>query len=74
MEHEEVGTAPYPRRISGGAFKIGSAKLGHPVEGSDANLGICLLVFAAARLELVPDDSLPTAGLRLDAAALIVAG
>ncbi|MFT6226448.1 MAG: hypothetical protein ACJARE_000841, partial [Paracoccaceae bacterium] len=31
--------APYPRRNSGGAFEIGTAKFGHPIEYADANLG-----------------------------------
>ncbi|MEP2757682.1 MAG: hypothetical protein ABJP66_01235, partial [Hyphomicrobiales bacterium] len=29
--------APYPRRISGGAFKTRVAKASHPVESPDAN-------------------------------------
>jgi len=65
--------APYPRRISGGALEIGAAKFSHPVKNTDANLGLCLLIFEVARLELGPDDGLPTADLRLNAAALIVA-
>lgn len=32
------------------------------------------MIFEGARLELVPDDSLLTADLRLDATVLIVAG
>jgi hypothetical protein len=66
--------APYPRRNSGCAFEIGTAKFSRPVMNMDANLGFCLLIFEVARLELGPDDGLPTADLRLDAAALIVAG
>ena len=66
--------APYPRRISGGALEIGAAKLGHPVKGPDANFSLCFLTFERARFELGPDDGLPSADLRLNAAALIVAG
>ena len=65
---------PYPRWISAGAFELRAAKFSHPVKNADANLNLCLLTFEAARLELGPDDSLPTADLRLNAAALIVAG
>jgi hypothetical protein len=55
---------PYPRRISGGALKIGAANCGHPVKDPDANLNLRLLTFEAPRLELGPDDSLPTADQR----------
>ena len=65
---------PYPRWISGGALEIGAAKFGHPVKNPDANLCLCFLISKVARLELGPDDGLPTADLRLNAAALIVAG
>jgi hypothetical protein len=53
--------ATYPRRNSGGACEIRPAKFGHPVQNSDANLGLRFLVFEAARLELVPDYGFPTA-------------
>ena len=65
---------PYPRWISAGAFELRAAKFSHPVKNADANLNLCLLTFEAARLELVPDDGLPAAHLRLNTAALIVAG
>tara|TARA_B110000285_G_C14850625_1_gene479753 strand:+ start:449 stop:742 length:294 start_codon:yes stop_codon:yes gene_type:complete len=55
-------------------LKIGATKLGHPVKGLDANFSLCFLISKVARLELGPDDGLPTADLRLNAAALIVAG
>ena len=42
--------APYPRRISGGAFETGAAKFGHPVEYADANLGFVFLIAEGARL------------------------
>ena len=42
--------APYPRRISGGAFETGATKFGHPVEYADANLCLCFLIFEAPRL------------------------
>jgi hypothetical protein len=61
MEHEEFVPAPYPRRNSGGALEIGVAKFGHPVKDPDANLGLCFLISKVARLELGPDDGLPTA-------------
>ena len=50
--HRSTATrnAPYPRRNSGGAFKTGAAKSGHPVENPDANLGFCFLIFEVARL------------------------
>ena len=51
-----------------------AAKFGHPVKNPDANLGLYFLILEVARFELVPDDSLPGAHLRLNAAALIVAG
>ena len=50
-------------------MKIGAAKFGHPVKGPDANLGLCFLIFEVARFELVPDDSLAAAHLRLNPAA-----
>tara|TARA_B110000093_G_scaffold137620_1_gene147555 strand:+ start:175 stop:342 length:168 start_codon:yes stop_codon:yes gene_type:complete len=55
-------------------LKIGATKLGHPVKGLDANFSLCFLISKVARLELGPDDGLPSADLRLNAAALIVAG
>jgi hypothetical protein len=42
----------YPRRNSGGAFEIGTAKFGHPVQHADANIGFCFLIVEGARLEL----------------------
>ena len=65
---------PYPRRISGGAFELGATQFSHPVKNTDANLGLCLLIFEVARPELRPNDGLPTTDVRLNAAALIVAG
>ncbi len=53
--------APYPRRISGGAFEIGAAKFGHPVKNEGANLGLRFLVSKVARLELVTYYDFPTA-------------
>jgi 3-hydroxyisobutyrate dehydrogenase len=32
--------APYPRRVSGGAFEIEPTKFGHPVQNLGANLGL----------------------------------
>ena len=55
-------------------MKIGATKLGHPVKGPDANFSLCFLIFELARFELGPNDGLPSADLRLNAAALIVAG
>ena len=55
---------PYPRWISAGAFELRAAKFSHPVKNADANLNLCLLTFEAPRLELGPDDSLPTADQR----------
>lgn len=55
-------------------MEIGATKLGHPVKGPDANFSLCFLIFELARFELGPDDGLPSADLRLNAAALIVAG
>jgi hypothetical protein len=66
--------APYPRRSSGGAFELGAAKFGHPIKNTDAHLNLFRLIFEVARLELEPDDGLPTADFLFDAAALIVAG
>lgn len=43
-------SGPFPRRISGGAFKTRAAKTSHPVENPDANLGFCSLIFEAACL------------------------
>ena len=74
MEREEVGNAPYPRRISGGAFEFGTANFSHPVKDPDVDLGLCLLIFEAASFQLGLDDSLPTPNLRLNTAALIVGG
>lgn len=51
--------APYPRRNSGGAFEIGTAKFGHPIEYADANLGFGFLIFERACLEFGPDHGLP---------------
>jgi hypothetical protein len=51
--------APYPRRISGGAFEIGAAKFEHPIEYADANLGSGFLIFERACLEFGPDHGLP---------------
>ncbi len=42
-------------------MEIGAAKFGHPVKDPVANLGLCFLIFKVARLELGPDDGLPTA-------------
>ena len=53
--------APYPRRFSSGAFEIGTAKFGHPIEYVDANLGFGFLMFERACLELGPDHGLPAA-------------
>jgi hypothetical protein len=50
--------APYPRRNSGGAFEIGTAKFGHPIEYADANLGFGFLIFERACLEFGPDHGL----------------
>ena len=66
--------APYPRRNLCDAFEVGAAKFGHPVKDPDANLGFGFLIFERACLGLVPDDGLPAAHLRLNTAALIVAG
>jgi hypothetical protein len=55
-------------------LEIGAAKFGHPVKDPDASLGLCFLISKVARLELGPDDGLSTADLRLNTAALIVAG
>jgi len=55
-------------------LKIGAAKICHPVRGPDANFSLWFLIFELARFELGPDDGLPSADLRLNAAALIVAG
>jgi hypothetical protein len=55
-------------------LEIGAAKFGHPVKDPDANLGLCFLISKVARLELEPDDGLPTVDLRLYMGALIVAG
>ncbi len=63
----------YPRRFSGGAFELGAVKFSHPVKNTDANLDLCLLTFEAERLEIGPDDSLPTADPRHNTAVLIVA-
>ncbi len=54
-------TAPYPRRNSGVAIEIGTVKFGHPIKYEGANLGLRLLVFEAARLELVTYYDFPTA-------------
>ena len=51
--------APYLRRNSGGAFEIGTAKFGHPIEYADANLGFGFLIFERACLEFGPDHGLP---------------
>jgi hypothetical protein len=53
--------APSRRRNSGGASKIGMAKFSHPIKNTEANLGLCFLISKVARLELGPDDGLPTA-------------
>jgi hypothetical protein len=38
--------------MSGGTFEIGAAKLGHPVEHADANIGFYFLIVEGVRLEL----------------------
>jgi hypothetical protein len=55
-------------------LEIRAAKFGHPIKHPDANLSLCLLISKVARLELGPDDGLSTADLRLNTAALILAG
>jgi hypothetical protein len=46
--------APYSRWNSGGAFEIGTANFGHPIEYADANLGFGFLIFERGALSLGP--------------------
>lgn len=75
VSHRSVSTrnAPYPRRNSGDAFETGTAKPSHPVENPGAIPGFGFLIFEGARLQLGPNNHLPTPHESFTSAALIVA-
>lgn len=54
-------------------MEIGPAKLCHAVANTEANHGFGILIFGRPRLELGPNDGLPTIHLGLTSTALIVA-
>jgi hypothetical protein len=45
------------------ALELGTAKFGHPVENTDANLCFSLLIVEMSGFEFSPDHSLPSAHL-----------
>jgi hypothetical protein len=81
MEHEDFGTRPTRDEIQAVRWKLGRMlrntqrlilvirlRIRTPI------LASVFLISKVARLELEPDDGLPTVDLRLHTGALIVAG
>ena len=65
--------APYPRRISGGAFELWAAEFSHPVKNACANSNFGFLILERPCFEFGPDHDLPATHQGFATAALIVA-
>jgi hypothetical protein len=69
MWRDTVPTLDIMRRL-----ETGTSEFNHPIENADADVRFCLVDFEVPRLPFRPDCDLPSAHLRLHAAALSIAG